>query len=153
MNIKELTRHYGVERCTIYDWMKAGCPHKRIDVSPLRNVAQFELAEVDAWLAARNAARAAKGGKGAAPAKVEKVPAPAPAAASAGRPAGVEAVIQYLVTRAEIALVGAALHDCASDFITEMEGCGWCGSDGHPVVDWKPLARAFALRWQKGGVA
>lgn len=172
MRVIDTAIKYGVDPRTVYNWIKMGCPCSYEQKKPLgKPVGNLNPEEVDAWLAARNAARVAKvpapkPATPAPPAKVEKVPAKVPAPAPASEPAGVmgapaaaapaagvDSVIQYLAGRVEITLTGLALHECAAAFMAEMEGCGWCGSDGRPVVDWKPHARAFALRWQKGGVA
>lgn len=66
-----------------------------------------------------------------------------------GRAEGADEVWCYLKGRAEIGLRGEELRRCAEAYFNEMEGGGWLNKYGHPVRDWRALARTYAMRWQE----
>lgn len=44
-------------------------------------------------------------------------------------------------------LQGAAISECVTRFIDEMEASGWCDRRGVPLHDWRPAARNWARRY------
>ena len=44
-------------------------------------------------------------------------------------------------------LQGAAISECVTRFIDEMEASGWCDRRGVPLRDWQAAARNWARRY------